>query len=292
MLTSGGMNPMTSRLLLALLSPLLLTSCFLTPGKFTSNLSLMKTGNFSYSYKGEIQLLALSKLAEMGKNTPEEFEETPCFDDEFELRDCTKEEIAEQRADWEDSAQQRMASKRQEAEQVKAMLGGIDPSSPEAAAEFVELLKRQRGWKSVVDKGDGLFEVDFAIEGQLSHDFAFPMIERMPVGSSFVTVILRDDGKVRVDATGFAAQGAGNPMQAMMGGMFGMAQLSAQGGEGGQPPVKIAMPDGVFTIRTDGQILANNTDEGASAEGGARVLTWEISPRTDQAPTALIDLSQ
>jgi hypothetical protein len=37
------------------------------------------------------------------------------------------------------------------------------------------------------------------------------------------------------------------------------------------------------------RILANNTDEGAErATAGGEVLRWNISPRTTQAPTALI----
>ena len=37
------------------------------------------------------------------------------------------------------------------------------------------------------------------------------------------------------------------------------------------------------------RILANNTDEGPeAAPGGGELLRWTISPRTTQAPTALI----
>ena len=43
-----------------------------------------------------------------------------------------------------------------------------------------------------------------------------------------------------------------------------------------------------FTIVTDGRILANNTDEGPVAHSRGEALVWEISPRTEQAPTALI----
>jgi hypothetical protein len=63
---------------------------------------------------------------------------------------------------------------------MKAMLGGLDPSDPKAAEELAARLRRQAGFKSVVYKGNGLYEVDFAVSGQLSHDFAFPTIEKMP----------------------------------------------------------------------------------------------------------------
>ena len=281
---------MKSRLLLALIAPLLLTGCLLSPGKFASELELMKSGDFSYSYKGEIQMLALSKLAEMGAKEKEEFEAEDCYlDNGFETRPCTANEIAGQKAEWDANADNRRMKRKQEAEQFKAMMGGIDPSNPEAAAELAAQLKRQKGWNSVIHKGDGLFEVDFAIQGKLTHDFVFPLIEKMPVGSSFVTAILREDGKVRIDAPGFAAQGAGNPLQGMMGGMMGLAQLDS--GSEKQTPTKMVMPEGTFSIRTDGTILANNTDEGPQASGPGSLLSWDINPRTEQAPTALVDLS-
>jgi len=284
---------MKFRLALALVAPLLLTGCLITPGKFGSHLSLMKDGTFSYSYKGEIQLLALSKLAEMGAKSEDEFAAKECYEDNgFETRTCTADEIAAQKAEWDANADIRRMKREEEAQQMKMMMGGIDPSSPEAAADFAEALSRQKGWNSVAHRGDGLFDVDFAIDGTLSHDFTFPMIEKMPVGSAFVNVILRKDGKVRVDATGFAAQGAGNPMQGMMGGMMGLAQMDGanDGGKTKAPP-KMVLPEGTFSITTDGAILANNTDEGPSSSAAGQVLTWNITSRTEQAPTALIDLS-
>ncbi|MBX7526420.1 hypothetical protein [Qipengyuania vesicularis] len=269
---------------LAAASSLALSGCLLSPGAFTSELQLMQDGSFSYSYDGEIQMLALSKLAEMG-NKAEEFE-AECYDDNFEERECTLAEVNEQRAEWDANASARAAEEREEAEQMKAFLGGIDPSNPEAAQELAAKLSRQRGWDEVTYKGDGLFDVDFRISGRMTHDFAFPVIEKMPMGNMFVTVVLRDQAQVRVDAPGFAAQGGGNPMQGMMAGMAGLAQMSEKGD--GEDIGKMVVPEGTFTIVTDGRILANNTDEGPVANARGQALVWEISPRTEQAPTALI----
>lgn len=281
---------MIARLLAILAAPLLLTGCLITPGTFTSSMDVMKGGNFSFSYEGEIQLFAFSKLAEMGKDAKDDFEPEPCYsDDGFEERECSRNEIEGQRATWEAEADERRAKREREAEQFKAMLGGIDPSSPEAAEEFAAKLSRQKGWSKVVHRGDGLFDVEYSVSGNLSHDFAFPVIEGMPIGSSFVTAILREDGKVRIDAPGFASQGGGNPMMGMMG-LMQMGQAAGENGAGEMP--KLVVPDGPFTIRTDGEILANNTDEGASASGAMRALNWTISQRTEKAPTALIDLSR
>ena len=38
--------------------------------------------------------------------------------------------------------------------------------------------------------------------------------------------------------------------------------------------------DGTFRIVTDGQILANNTDEGPQAGAGGQVLEWRVTKRT------------
>lgn len=269
---------------LASASALMLSGCLLTPGKFASELQLMKDGSFAYSYDGEIQMLALSKLAELGNATEEEFS-AKCYNDDFEERECTAAEAAEQKKEWEAGAAERKEKNAKEAEQMKAFLGGIDPSNPEAAKELAERLQRQRGWNTVTYLGDGLFDVDFAISGQLSHDFAFPTIEKLPMANVFVSVNLRDEGQVRIDAPGFAAMGGGNPMQGMMSGMAGLASMAKEGAEG-MP--KFATPEGSFAIVTDGRILANNTDEGPKAEARGQRLSWTISARTEQAPTALI----
>ncbi|MBX7456906.1 hypothetical protein K3152_01475 [Qipengyuania sp. 1NDH17] len=270
---------------LAAASSLALTGCLLSPGAFTSELHLMKDGSFSYSYDGEIQMLALTKLAEMGSKSEQTFE-AECWDEEFEERECTLAEVNEQRAEWDAEASKREAKRKEDAETAKAMLGGIDPSNPEAAQELAEKLQRQRGWEEVTYKGDGLFDIDFRISGRMTHDFAFPVVEKMPMSNMFVTVVLRDEGQVRVDAPGFASAGGNNPMQGMMGGMAGLMQMGAKK-EGEEAP-KIALPDGTFTIVTDGRILANNTDEGPQANAHGQALVWKISPRTEQAPTALI----
>jgi hypothetical protein len=121
----------------------------------------------------------------------------------------------------------------------------------------------------------------------------FPVLEGFPPTNPFVQIILRDDGMVRVHAPGFAAQNENNPMSAMVGGMAslgGLAALANQAPDGGEMP-DIPMIEGTFTIVTDGQIRANNTDEGAMPSEGNQRLQWTISPRTNAAPTALIDLA-
>lgn len=279
---------------------LALSGCFMSPGKFTSELALTGPDTFTFSYEGEIFFLTLSKLAMMGATTEEAFTPSECYDEEtYEARECTAEELDAQRADWEAGAEERAAKAKKDAEMMKAIMGGIDPTDPKATEEMVRLLERQKGWNRVVHKGDGLFEVSYSVSGTLGHDFMFPTIEGFPATNPFVQMILRDGGQARVNAPAFVFQNGDNPMGAMMGGMGSLAGLAAmgaaeEGAEGATPAEQIpGVPtlDGTFTIRTAPgmRILANNTDEGPeAAPGGGELLRWTISPRTTQAPTALI----
>jgi hypothetical protein len=273
---------------------LVLTGCFMTPGKFTSELALTGPDSFTFSYDGEIFFLGLSKLAQMGAATEESFS-ADCYDDDtFESRDCTAEEEAMQREEWEAGAAARAEESKKQAQQMAAIMGGIDPSDPKAADELVKLLQRQKGWERAVHKGEGVFDVSYRVSGTLGHDFLFPMIEGFPATNPFVQMIQRKGGQVRVNAPGFAAQsGDMGGMGAMMG-MGSLAGLAALGAaetadaEGTMPGIPVM--DGTFTLRAAPgmRILANNTDEGPEAGTGGDVLTWTITARTTQAPTALI----
>lgn len=274
-----------------------LTACFMTPGKFTSELAVTGPDSFTFRYDGEIFFLGLSKLAQMGAAADQVFKPSACYNDEnFEERDCSEAELAKQRADWEAGAPERAAQAKKQTEQMAAVMGGIDPSNPKAADELVRLLQRQKGWEKVVHKGDGLFDISYRVNGTLGHDFSFPMIEGFPQINPFVQVYLRKGGQLRVNAPGFAAQnGDAGGLGAMMG-MGSLAGLAALGAAGaGDDPEAVALKaipqiDGTFTIRIAPgmRILANNTDEGPSAGTAGETLTWAITPRTSQGPTALI----
>ncbi|MET0180425.1 MAG: hypothetical protein ABW194_08085, partial [Novosphingobium sp.] len=105
--------------------------------------------------------------------------------------------------------------------------------------------------------------------------------ERMPVVSPFVTAIRRTDGSVRIEAPGFAASSGSQPM-------LGMAEaMTKSGGPEGLPEL-----DGTFAVITDGEVLANNTDEGPKPGPGGKRLDWKVSARTAAAPSALVKLGR
>ena len=109
------------------------------------------------------------------------------------------------------------------------------------------------------------------------------------MGNFFVMANRRTGNVVRIDAPAFAVQGARNPFQGMMSGMAGVMTAISEGDEDEFPLV----PDmeGTFTVVTDGEILANNTDEGPVAGPTGKTLTWKVNKRTQSPPTALIQLA-
>lgn len=272
---------------------LALGGCILQPGKFDSTLDLRSDGTFTYSYKGQIYLLAMSQLAQMASEaeaSAAEFTVEPCWDEDFEERDCTEEELAQQRSEWEGERERKAAEGERNAQMMGELLGGIDPADPEAAQELADRLARQAGWNAVSYSGDGLFEVDFAITSRMAHDFIFPTFERFPMLNQFVVANLRKDGAVRIDAPGFVAQGGDNPMQGMMGGMAAM--FAAAGDESDESSPAVPQIDGTFRVVTDGEILANNTDEGPRETERGRVLEWKVNKRTTAAPMTLVRLAR
>lgn len=255
---------------------MLAAACIFVPGKFTSQLDLRKDRSFRFAYAGEIVMLPLQKSKQAA------FEPEACHDENYDEHPCTQDELAAQKKTWEES---RAEKEKTDAQAAKALLGGMDPNDPRAGEELAAKLRRQVGWNKAVYKGDGRFDVDFAIAGKLDHDFAFPTIEGFPMANAFVQLSLRQDGSVRVDAPSFGpSKGSGSMMGAMLSGMNGETGSEAADAD------NTAEADGTFTITTNGEILANNTDEGPQKAPNGRVLNWVVNARTPAAPTALVKL--
>ena len=277
---------------LALVLSALLAACFVLPGKFEERLDLRKSGQFSYSYKGEIFVLGLSKFAEMGAMAGPQvsatFEPQTCSNEKTGAeRPCTKAELDAQKADWDAEQQAEQVRKKEQNESMKAALGGIDPQDPKAGEELAERLRRQAGWNAVVYKGDGLYLVDFAISGQLAYDFSFPTIERIPTLLPFLAMTRRADGSVRIESPVFQNNGNAGGMGGMMGGQMAAAAGGANPDMKGLPTI-----DGTLTLTTDGTILANNTDDGPAADPAGKRLVWKINTRNPAAPMALVQLGK
>jgi hypothetical protein len=312
---------------------LALSGCFISPGKFTSELQLLDNNQFTFTYDGEVHFFGLTQLIKQA-NASQNFEfEAYCYGEggdavegaaaaaveavetteaveapakeasdelypalavpskeEYGSRECTEEEIAQQRAEWEQRNAERAERDREQMEQFSKLIGGIDPTDPNAEAELAKRLERQKGFDRVIAKGNGLFEVRYAISGTLSHDYMFPTMEDLPLMSPFVQMFVRDGDVVRVNAPAFAPRNSANPFLTLM----ALGAPFAGGGSSDERDALLNMPaiEGTFTIVTTGEIRANNTDEGPIIEAGRKRLTWVINERGTAAPTALIAMTR
>ncbi len=161
------------RIAFAILAPLLLFGCVLTPGKFVSGLTINADRTFAFSYKGEVYALdPSSAMGDLGK--PAEPAE-----------DATAEDKEKARTDAAEAT-----TKKAEAETKNR--------------EIAAALSKEMGYKSVSYLGDGKFMVDYAISGTLTHNFIFPFNADAEAVFPFLMVELRANNTVRVKAPGYA----------------------------------------------------------------------------------------
>jgi hypothetical protein len=345
----------------AVVAPLSLSGCLILPGEFVSEMTVRKNGDFSFSYKGQIQLIGLANLLNSGmldESSKAEFKAT-CWDessaienlddaaadvaaddiadatspvatyavmrvtpmalqaaddaaraageaakaaaeaageaaaaagDEWQMseRECTSEETATQKKEWDE---QQAASKKRDEEQKKMaamLLGGIDPKDPRTITRFTREVERLAAWHKVEHIGNGVFMIDYSTKGRLADDFAFPVIPRYALGEPMIHITRWDNGRLRVEAPAFKTDPEMSVMTMLgAGSMIGMMG----GGSAEKMPEPMAVK-GAFTLTTDAQILANNTEDGAEESGGMAVLRWDIGPATYGAPMALLKLAQ
>lgn len=279
-----------ARLLAILILPLVMTGCFLAPGNFGSTLDIRKDGTFTYAYKGEIIF-----------QTPDEFDKKPmdeawkdenavCYgplpgkkqDDPAsgdENRACTKEEIAQQKAEWEESQKASVERKKKDSEQFAAIFG-FSPNDDAANQKFAAQLMKFEGWKSVTYRGKGVFDVDYQITAKLGYDYVFPSFPQGSFIIPFVQIRKREGGGALVSGTGLIG-----------GGLRGLAAQAKMLGAGDAKDVPQATrTNGTFTITTDGEILTNNTEDGPKPSPRGKQLVWTIDPKSEKAPEALIKL--
>lgn len=283
--------------LIALGGALVLTGCLWGPGKFASDLTLRKDGSFVLDYRGEIVLVTPpdeSAAAEPWKDSMGR-----CYEDgrtetltsigqvvdineepppgKEGVRRCTPAELAELRARYDRQAAERAASKRRENEQM-AKLFGLPGFDDESGRAFAAKLAKYDGWRSVTYRGKGVFDVDYHLEGRATQDFLFPALPDNDLIIPFVAIRRRADGSVLVTAP--AMTGGSGPLASRAG-------QAASAGPGGPPPSRA---QGRFTIITDGEILTNNSEDGASPHPLGRQLHWDVSTNSTKIPEALVRL--
>jgi len=272
------MHQFAKRIFLAA-APLLLTGCLWGPGKFASDLTLKKDGSFVLDYRGEIVLQSPPNDAGLD---PWKDENASCHDEavgsaSVKARPCTKAEIAEQKAEFTKQAAQNAERKSKEAEQMAKMFGlpGFDDDSNRA---FAAKLSRYAGYRSVTYRGKGVFDVDYHLEGRATQDFIFPAMPDNDFLIPFIAMRRRIDGSVLVTAPAFT--GGTGPLGARAG--------AAAAGAMKEGPVSKAQ--GRFTVITDGEVLTNNSEDGAAPHSVGRQIRWDVGPGSNKIPEALIRL--
>lgn len=367
---------------LAVVAPMSLSGCLLLPGEFQSEMTIMKSGEFSFSYKGEIQLVGLANLLnneleeEIGggefeascwgdapdekskaeeakekkkekakekaksekvstdaaletitgqqggtaasRTSQEDFTlaqdaeedaadasedgaesaaeaaavaveaiEADYEDENFEERECTETEIADQKKEWEEQQTRRKKEKEQAKKMFAMLLGGVDPQDPKTIDRFTKEVERLAAWNKVTHKGNGVFIIDYETKGRLADDFAFPVIPRYALGNPMIHISRWDNGRVRIEAPTFH----NDPDMSMLALMGAGGMMPGMGMGGKSKNVEPLAVKGSFVIRTDAAIMANNTEEGPVDVNGLQVMTWEIGPRTFGPPMALLRLA-
>lgn len=247
---------------MAALAPLfLLGACLLTPGKFASTLDIRADRTFTFTYTGEV--IATEPGGGMGRTD----EEAPAPDN--------GEEDAPEDAYFMPIAQQKSPDTRQ----GRNKAGDADeaPDLPDPATErkmhaIAQALAKEAGFRSARYLGDNRFAIDYAMTSRLGHSFVFPFNVDAQAVFPFVMVEVRADGKVRVQAPGFAA---------------GSNKAAGMPGTPGADDAGKAL-DGTFTLVTDAEIVSQNQEDGAVTTARGRQVTWTITPSTRTAPMATL----
>jgi hypothetical protein len=174
-------------LILLLLAPLVLSGCFLTPGKFVSTLDIRADRGFTFTYQGEVIALDLAK--EMAKDSADETPAVP-------------------------SDESGDAAFTNTAFQVEGGMAATETNEAKYRA-IVEALRKEPGYRSVEYAGDGKFVIDYALTGTLDHSFVFPFNIDAEAIFPFVAIELRGPDTLRVKAPAFGASDTADKMGQM-----------------------------------------------------------------------------
>ena len=154
-------------------------------------------------------------------------------------------------------------------------LPGLDDESNRA---FAAKLMKYAGWRSVTYRGKGVFDVDYHFEGRATQDFLFPVLPDNDLLIPFIAIRRRADGSVLVTAP------------AMTGGAGRSPRAPARPRPATMKDGPVSRAEGRFTVITDGEILTNNSEDGAAPHPLGRQVHWDVGPGSTKIPETLIRL--
>ena len=249
------------RWLTAIVAPLLLTSCILTPAKFVSTLDVRADRSFTFTYVGEVQLAktrggGLGGLHGDDQSWDKDDEQKPTL---FKSAYVNGLPHARRIADAKD-----FSDSQDEASQMKTL---------------ADALSKEYGFRSVRYIGNRKLAIDYMVTGKLTYTFVFPFHPDADVLLPFIAIELRGKDKVRIKAPGYANQ---QNMAASMGGLAGLPADSDAS----------SALDGTFTLTTNAMVVSQNQEDGAQDQpGGGKKIVWKANPQTKEAPMAVLQLS-
>ncbi len=317
-----------SRLCAVLLLPLMLSSCFLVPGAFTSALDLRKDGSFTFAYKGEVIFQSPDEMMKSASDAPKTWNQAKAvcpkggdpYYDEFgtetteapAIQAATEAAVdaavaagAERGAVTEDDDQavsKRPCTKVEIAKLKKQFDDGQAAklaSAKKQSGEFAALFgfspaddDANRKLAASLMKYEGWKTVTYKGKGVFDVDYSLASKTShdflFPLFPQVDLIIPFVQIRKRT----------GNSVMvnapALVGG--GMKALAARAKAMGQARGSEEMPGasqatrGTFTLTTDAEIMTNNTDDGPVADPRGRRLVWEIDPSSEKIPEALVRL--
>lgn len=259
----------TLRAALAALACLTLSSCIFVPGRFESTLDVLSDGSFTYAYQGEMVFLMPQEL---GEEEWQEGQELCHSDDDGTRRDCSPDEIAEQRKAFAEL----QAGRSKQGEEIAELIG-FNPLDAAANERLAARLMAHPGWNEVRYLGRGRYWVDYRLSGRLDRDFAFPMLPDVQMAMPFITLSRDRAGTLHMAAAGLASQqlrrvindqtprvDRDDPLSDDMQELFNLSR-------------------GTLTVTTDAPVTATNGVR--SGEAGGQTIVWTIEGRTSPTPT-------
>ncbi|MEO7240157.1 MAG: hypothetical protein ABIW16_02040, partial [Sphingomicrobium sp.] len=171
-----------ARHFLAIAAPLLLTGCLWGPGKFTAALALHTDGSFVLDYSGQMLVQASDDKVPAGGpwsnamarcyrggraeiSQPPDKTAEPDASTKDDAQACTAAQLAKLKTEYADEAAELARSKRAENEQM-AKLFGLPALDEESSRRFAAKLMKYQGWRSVVYRGGGVFDVVYHFAGR------------------------------------------------------------------------------------------------------------------------------
>lgn len=300
---------MLNRIIAAALC-IFLSSCFLTPGEFESYLAINKDGSYRFAYKGEMQLILpasgdlraprkpvfrpeneycrvrinneTGEVEPIGYSAFEEAAEDAveaaeaAFDSaktnnrslplySYERQLCNEEQLIERKKEKEERYQNRLAAHKKRIEALNPLFGGALPGDDASMEKLAAKLENYAGWDSVTYTGNDVFQVNYNAEGLVSNGFTFPILADAAAILPFVQILPHKDGTYEVIAPGY---GGSNSVVTLASLDRGASRSLAQ--------QDIVTSKGTFTLTTDSDVLANNSQKGLRTEFGRKVIEWDV----------------